>query len=118
MVTYALKRIALNKRLFLFHETAAKKLNYDRQQTLVSSIRELWTKHCSPLLSSHLHRLKYSLCLSLPLSLSPSLPLSLSLSVNKHKPWIETSYHGVITENSSLSPSLPLSLSVFISLSQ
>lgn len=23
----------------------------------------------------------------------------LFLSVNKHKPWIETSYHGVITEN-------------------
>lgn len=22
-----------------------------------------------------------------------------SISVNKHKPWIETSYHGVITEN-------------------
>lgn len=29
-----------------------------------------------------------------------SLPVSLvSLAVNKHKPWIETSYHGVITEN-------------------
>lgn len=24
---------------------------------------------------------------------------SLSILVNKHKPWIETSYHGVITEN-------------------
>jgi len=24
---------------------------------------------------------------------------SLSIAVNKHKPWIETSYHGVITEN-------------------
>lgn len=24
---------------------------------------------------------------------------SLSIVVNKHKPWIETSYHGVITEN-------------------
>lgn len=24
---------------------------------------------------------------------------SFSSTVNKHKPWIETSYHGVITEN-------------------
>lgn len=24
---------------------------------------------------------------------------SLSVSVNKHKPWIETTYHGIITEN-------------------
>lgn len=23
----------------------------------------------------------------------------LSVSVNKHKPWIETTYHGIITEN-------------------
>uniref|UniRef100_A0A8C7J3L7 Calsyntenin-2 n=1 Tax=Oncorhynchus kisutch TaxID=8019 RepID=A0A8C7J3L7_ONCKI len=36
------------------------------------------------------------------LSLSFSIPLShtpFSIVVNKHKPWIETSYHGVITEN-------------------
>ena len=25
--------------------------------------------------------------------------ISFSSTVNKHKPWIETSYHGVITEN-------------------
>lgn len=25
--------------------------------------------------------------------------LSFTFTVNKHKPWIETSYHGVITEN-------------------
>jgi len=24
------------------------------------------------------------------------------LSVNKHKPWIETSYHGIITENTDV----------------
>ena len=26
-------------------------------------------------------------------------PLTSLFTVNKHKPWIETSYHGVITEN-------------------
>ena len=25
--------------------------------------------------------------------------LFLSLTVNKHKPWIETTYHGIVTEN-------------------
>ncbi|KAJ4935381.1 hypothetical protein JOQ06_016917, partial [Pogonophryne albipinna] len=24
------------------------------------------------------------------------------IAVNKHKPWIETSYHGVITENTAV----------------
>lgn len=28
-----------------------------------------------------------------------SLSLSLFPAVNKHKPWIETTYHGIITEN-------------------
>lgn len=27
------------------------------------------------------------------------IAISLSVSVNKHKPWIETTYHGIITEN-------------------
>uniref|UniRef100_A0A8D2JB31 Calsyntenin-1 n=2 Tax=Varanus komodoensis TaxID=61221 RepID=A0A8D2JB31_VARKO len=27
------------------------------------------------------------------------LPSSLSFTVNKHKPWIETTYHGIVTEN-------------------
>uniref|UniRef100_A0A8C2ALV1 Calsyntenin-1 n=1 Tax=Cyprinus carpio TaxID=7962 RepID=A0A8C2ALV1_CYPCA len=27
------------------------------------------------------------------------LPAAVSLSVNKHKPWIETTYHGIVTEN-------------------
>lgn len=27
---------------------------------------------------------------------------SVSSTVNKHKPWIETSYHGVITENTDV----------------
>uniref|UniRef100_A0A672H762 Calsyntenin-2 n=1 Tax=Salarias fasciatus TaxID=181472 RepID=A0A672H762_SALFA len=35
--------------------------------------------------------------LSPPLTLLPSVP-----AVNKHKPWIETSYHGVITENTDV----------------
>lgn len=33
---------------------------------------------------------------------SQSDSLSLSFSVNKHKPWIETSYRGVITENTDV----------------
>uniref|UniRef100_A0A8C0VJ08 Calsyntenin-1 n=1 Tax=Cyanistes caeruleus TaxID=156563 RepID=A0A8C0VJ08_CYACU len=28
-----------------------------------------------------------------------SIPLAAELSVNKHKPWIETTYHGIVTEN-------------------
>lgn len=36
------------------------------------------------------------------LSRSPYLFLFLSVPVNKHKPWIETSYRGVITENTDV----------------
>lgn len=35
------------------------------------------------------------------ISLTPHILLSVS-TVNKHKPWIETSYHGVITENTDI----------------
>lgn len=28
-----------------------------------------------------------------------NLDFFFSLSVNKHKPWIETTYHGIVTEN-------------------
>ncbi|KAG9264681.1 calsyntenin-2-like [Astyanax mexicanus] len=44
-------------------------------------------------------KIYFSLSLSLSLSLSFALIFSLFLSVNKHKPWIETSYRGLITEN-------------------
>ncbi|KAJ8274597.1 hypothetical protein COCON_G00092220 [Conger conger] len=33
------------------------------------------------------------------MSYNPKIPRAGSSAVNKHKPWIETSYHGVITEN-------------------
>lgn len=37
-------------------------------------------------------------------SITPPSPFSrsLSLPVNKHKPWIETSYRGIITENTDV----------------
>uniref|UniRef100_A0A8C0VIC1 Calsyntenin-1 n=1 Tax=Cyanistes caeruleus TaxID=156563 RepID=A0A8C0VIC1_CYACU len=44
----------------------------------------------------------FLVCLLLPLVLLVSNVLTLYfvfLSVNKHKPWIETTYHGIVTEN-------------------
>lgn len=42
---------------------------------------------------------RYLVFLLFNITYSYIFSLALPLTVNKHKPWIETTYHGIVTEN-------------------